>query len=170
MTDLTPTAIAERLRNGARALEEINGLLPDVLKAMRRGELTDACRGYKALDDAYDWFDTERKKIYASIEEVSRQIIPEMLDENDVSNITLDYGEGLKYRFGKNQRLSCSMPDKEGGMDWLRENGGAGLIQLTVNASSLSSFAKDYAKEKGMDLPPEHFRLSTMVYTSVTKA
>lgn len=168
MTDIH--AVAQRVRNGAAALEQINSEFDEAVKALRAGQLTEACRGYKSLKDAYDWFDAERKKIYEKLEGISRATIPEMLEEEDVSNVTLDYGEGLKYRFGKTQRVSCSMPDKEGGMAWLRENGGEGLIQETVNASSLSSFAKDYSKEKGADLPPEFFKTTSMVYTSVTKA
>jgi hypothetical protein len=55
-------------------------------------------------------------------------------------------------------------------IDWLKANGGEGLIKPTVNAAQLSSFAKEFLKTKGMDLPLDQFKTSSMTYTSITKA
>lgn len=173
MTDLTidPAIVTQRLQAGAAALREINAGMEEAISALRKtGDLPEVCRSYKGMNDAYEALDVQRKALYEKLEGMSRGTIPEMLTEEGVSNITLEYGDGLKYRFGKNQRLSCSMPDKDGGMDWLRANGGEGLIKPTVNASQLSSFAKEYAATQGKDLPTDFFKTSTMVYTSITKA
>lgn len=173
MTDTAEQAhpgeiVADRLRAGARILADLQRLLDNDLKAAT--ELNSACRGYKDLKDAYEWFDRERKAVFAKLEQMSRETIPALLEEAEVSNITLDYGEGLRYRFGKNQRLSASMLDKDAGMAWLRENGGGDLIQPTVNSSALSSFAKEFVATQGKDLPDDVFKVGTLTVTSVTKA
>lgn len=171
MTDLSPAdQIAARLRSGAAALTEINGQLADLIGKMKTLPLQEACRNYKNLSDSYELLNDVRKLIFEQMEYISRGVIPEMLTEAGVPNITVDYTDGHSYRFGKNQRLSVSMPDKVNGMNWLRENGGAGLIQETVNASSLSSFAKELITKEGKDLPADYFKTSTLIYTSVTKA
>lgn len=176
MTSISSTAIgaqivADRLRAGARATQEIGQQFVATLDALKKeGNLTETCRAYKALKDAYEFLDSERKEVYKTLEEMSRAVIPEMLETAEVSNITLDYGEGLKYRFGKNQRLTASVLDKEAAMDWLPKNGGEGLIQPTINSSSLSSFAKEFVATKGKDLPSDIFKVGTMTVTSITKA
>jgi hypothetical protein len=67
-------------------------------------------------------------------------------------------------------RFSCSMPDKNTGIDWLKNNGHGGIVQETVNSSTLSAFAKNMLEESGIELPPEIFKVGTKPYTSITKA
>jgi hypothetical protein len=66
-----------------------------------------------------------------------------------------------------NVRWSASMLNKERGMEWLRETGNDGLIITTVNAQTLSSFAKEMALE-GMPLPEELFKVGTAQHISIT--
>ena len=66
-------------------------------------------------------------------------------------------------------RFSCSMTDKQAGMQWLRDNGHEGLIQETVNSSTLGAFARDLLENQGVELPPETFKTSTSPFTSITK-
>jgi|GEM_PF-5192136 len=169
-----PTAltIAERLRKADNAFRTLSEDLDIAIKDMAKdGDLPEACRGYKALDDAYKGMDTSRKAVYAQLESISRQVIPELLAEAGVTNITVQIGD-LSYRFGKSQRVNFSiLPEKkETAFDWLRANGGDAIIQETVNAGTLSTFGKDFLKAKGMDLPDNLFAMSTLIYTSVTKA
>lgn len=67
------------------------------------------------------------------------------------------------------RRFSASMLDKETGLQWLRDNGHEGLIQPTVNSSTLAAFAKDMQENQGKDLPVEIFKVGTIPYTSITK-
>ena len=151
--------------------------LPSDLKGCKAGEIpANLLRNIEGKGklhhlaaDAYEAMDKARKTIYADLEGMSRETIPEMLAEAGVTNITVQI-EDLNYRFGKSQRVSVSMLDKDAGMDWLKANGGEGLIKPTVNAAQLSSFAKEFLKTKGMDLPLETFKTSSMTYTSITKA
>jgi len=167
------TDIATRLNNARNGLNDLNEQMRGVIERMRKsGDLPETCRGYKEMNDAYEAMNNVRKELFEQLEGVSRATIPEMLAEQKVPNITVTYHDGLNYRFGKNQRVSVSIVEgqKELAYDWLRANGGEALIQPTVNSSKLASFAKEVAKEKGMDLPLDKFKTSSMVYTSITKA
>lgn len=168
---LTAATVAARLQGAHRAFQDIEIQMADVIDAMRKsGDLAKVCRDYKAMIDGYEAMDKVRKELYAHLEGISRATIPEMLAEEDVSNITLEFEGGLKYRFGKNRRISISMLNKEAGFDWLKANGGEDLIQPTVNSSALSSFGKEFTKSTGKDLPMEVFKTNEMVYTQITKA
>lgn len=168
---LTASTVAARLHGAHRAFREIEEQMTQVIATMRKsGKLSQACRDYKAMVDAYDAMDEVRKALFAHLESISRQTIPEMLSEEEVPNITLEFEGGLKYRFGKNRRISISVLNKEAAFEWLKANGGEDLIQPTVNSSALTSFGKEFTKEKGIDLPMETFKTNEMVYTQITKA
>ena len=96
---------------------------------------------------------------------LSREHVPNIMAEHNVRTITVE-GVG---RVSVGHRFSCSMLDKELGMDWLRNNGHGGLIIETVNSSTLGAFARSQLEE-GEELPNEIFKTSTSPYTSITKA
>ena len=148
-------------------VESLNTAVSADLDRLRRGKLTDVLRYYQDAKDSYDAFEKHRKKLGEMIESLSRNTIPEMMSEEGVGTVTL---EDIGYRFTVSQRVSCTIQDKEAGYAWLRETGNESLITETVSSSTLSAFAKDYVEESGKDLPPEIFKLSSLVYTSVTKA
>lgn len=149
------------------SLRDCADTIDELLKQARRGTLPDALRFWKKIGDQYDALDKQRKRIYQSIEDMSRIVIPEMMGEQDIKTITLD---DLGFRFTVAQRYSCSMPDKELGMAWLKDNGLGDLIQPTVNAQTLSSAAKKRLEDEGLEMPTELFTTSYMAYTSATKA
>lgn len=66
-------------------------------------------------------------------------------------------------------RFSCSMLDKERGINWLDANGHGDLAQRTVNAQTLGSFAKRLIEVDGKELPVDIFKTGTAPYTSITK-
>jgi hypothetical protein len=143
--------------------DELEGLTAQI----RRGGLPDALRFWKLTGEEYDQFDKERKRIYEALESLSRKTIPEMMEEQGIKTITL---EDIGYRFTVSQRFSCSMPDKEAGMAWLKANGLGDLIQPTVNAQTLSSAAKKRLEDEGLEMPTDLFNTSYMAFTSATKA
>jgi hypothetical protein len=96
---------------------------------------------------------------------LSSEAIPDLFREQGVKTITI---EGLG-RVTVSNRTSCSMVDKEAGHSWLKQNGHGGLIQPTVNSSSLAAFAKSYTEDTGMDLPEDIFKVSRNPFTSITK-
>jgi hypothetical protein len=141
--------------------------IDELVKQARRGSLPDALRFWKLISDQYDELDKQRKRVYQAIEDMSRKTIPEMMEEQGIKTITL---EDIGYRFTVAQRYSCSMPDKEAGMAWLKANGLGDLIQPTVNAQTLSSAAKKRLEDDGLEMPTDLFNTSWMAYTSATKA
>lgn len=128
--------------------------------------LQQVLRTFKATRDKHDELDEERKLLNTIIERLSRKHIPEQMREEGVSTMTLS---DIGARFTISQRYTASMPDKIGGMQWLRDHGHGDLIQETVNSSSLASFAKDFITTKGEDLPETFFKVNLMDTTSVTK-
>lgn len=146
----------------AIAANDIHARKEDVKKA---SAISDVLRWYYQMKKEYDEFDEQRKRVYEALEDLSRKVIPEMMAEEGVKTITL---EDIRIRFTVSQRFTCSMPDKEGGMNWLRENGLGDLIQETVNSGTLSSAAKKRIEEDGLEMPALFFNTSTSAFTSAT--
>jgi hypothetical protein len=163
--DATETRNQSRLVAATDELTAFSEKLSAWLEDAKKGELTDVLKMFAKVRDQYDLLDDQRKKVYATLEHMSRSVIPDMMQEKDIKTISLAEA-GL--RFSVAVKISASMPDKLGGMAWLRSNGHGDLIQETVNASSLSAFAKTYIADTGKELP-EAFKVSNMTYTSVTK-
>lgn len=108
----------------------------------------------------------EARQALDEMEELfSREIVPNSMKANGVKTVTVE-GVG---RVTVSHRFSCSILDKPLGFNWLRENGHGGLIQETVNSSTLGAFARNLIEEQGIELPPDIFKTSTMPYTSITK-
>lgn len=136
---------------------------------VRKGNLGDGLRFWYDLKQEYEAFDTERKRVYEALEAMSRVTLPEMMAEQDTKSTTLELSGNMKVRFAISQRFSCSMPDKERGMEWLRENNLGDLIQPTVNAQTLSAAMRKRIEDDGMDPPEGLFNTSYMNFTSATK-
>jgi len=137
--------------------------------AIKRGTLSDACRTYKAIRDAYEALDEHRKKLHATLEELNRDTIPSMMEEAGTPSLKVECGPN-HFRFVRSQRMSASVLDKDGGYNWLREVGQGGIIQETVNAQTLGAFAKRWIQDEGKDLPAEFFKINTMNIVRVDKA
>jgi hypothetical protein len=167
MNDHSLHAPIVRLGNGAVALAAIAGHVEEEIAGIKKMPLQDVLRYWHLLSDAYEALDKERKRVYAAVENLSRGTIPEMMQEQGVRSMTLD---DLGYRFTVSQRFSCSMPDKDAGMKWLRENGLGDLIQETVNSGTLSSAMKRLIENEGREPPADYFNTNYMSYTSATKA
>lgn len=133
---------------------------------LRRGGLHEALAGWALTRDDYKDLDELRKEIYELLETLSKSVLPEMMVENGVKTVTL---ENVGRRFTKSTKLSCSMIDKDKGIEWLNENGGNALPQLTVNGQTLSSFAKARIENEGLDMPEDIFKVSTVANISATK-
>jgi hypothetical protein len=97
---------------------------------------------------------------------LSREYVPDAMRARNIKTITIE-GVG---RVSLSNRWSCSMLDKQLGMQYLRDTGNGGLIIETVNAQTLASFAKDLNDNKGEELPSDLFKTGIMTVTSITKA
>jgi hypothetical protein len=97
------------------------------------------------------------------VDSLSYELLPTMMGNQNVKTITVD-NVG---RVSINVRWSASMVDKEAGMQWLRDTGNEGLIIATVNAGTLSSFAKAETLA-GKPLPSDLFKVGTAQHISIT--
>jgi len=79
--------------------------------------------------------------------------LPEMMDEQDVSTITVDtpYGKKRISLMG-DVYFSILAANKESAYNWLRDNGHEDLVIETVNASSGKAWAKEMIKQ-GEEIP-----------------
>lgn len=106
-----------------------------------------------------------REALNDMVDNLSRVVIPDVMKAHQVKTLTLE-GVG---RVTVSYRYSCSMLDKQRGMDWLRDNGHGDLIQPTVNSSSLAAFSKNLLEVEGKELPEDIFKVGTSPFTSITK-
>lgn len=126
---------------------------------------------YYHVKTAAERIKAARDAIAQMEEALSRVVIPEM-------SIRIRETTGLKppYRIegvgtvSVAWRYSCSILDKERGLDHLRKIGQGGLIQETVNSSTLSAFARSWMEDEGKDLPEDIFKTSMSPYTSIRKS
>lgn len=151
-TALQVTALASQIR---RETDEV----------MAQGTHIDMVRHFKDMRDANAVIKEARKALEEIEDFLSMKAIPDAFKAAGVKTVTIE-GVG---RTTVSYRFSCSMLDKEQGMGWLRDNGHEGLIQPTVNSSSLAAFAKDMLENHGTELPIEIFKTSMNPYTSITK-
>lgn len=119
---------------------------------------------------AVEQIKTAREAIAEISDRLSKEQIPDL-----VRDLKARTGEKPPFhiegvgRVSVANKFSCTILDKELGFKWLRDKGHEGLIQETVNSSTLSAFAKQLIEDEGKELPPEIFKTGLNPYTSITK-
>lgn len=124
-------------------------------------------RNYDDVRIAVEQIKEAREALAQMAEDLSRETIPDTLRGLGIKTITIE-GVG---RVSVSARFSASiLPEKKPeAYSWLRESGNGSLIVETVNAQTLSSFAKNLLETEGVDLPSDLFKIGSMSYTSITK-
>jgi len=106
-------------------------------------------------------------KQFKSLWKVTKELtVPAAFEAAMVDSMPLSEG----FRVGLSVRVVASiMPgQKEDAYNWLIDNKAGDLIQPTVNASTLSAYAKGL-REKNIDLPEALFTVSDLNNTTVAK-
>ena len=113
-----------------------------------------------------DTFSDAKKAITELHDRMSREFVPDAMRAADVKTVNI-VGIG---RVSISHRFSCSIVSgmKDTALEWLRGHNLGGIIQETVNSSTLSATAKRMIEEEGKDLPDDIFKVSTSPYTSIT--
>ena len=153
---------------GDCAVSRLDKLLQDVeqetLAVVLQNDLPTTVVHY----DAFDKLVVSLKKRISALEKhrdsLSYETLPTMFTNQNVKTINV-VGVG---RVTVNVRWTASMLDKQKGLEWLRTSGNEGLIQETVNAGTLSSFAKGETLA-GHPLPDYLFKVGTAQHISITK-
>ena len=103
------------------------------------------------------------KAVAGVVDELGSVHIPEAYERENLQTLTTTDGDRLTVI----TKMFASLPadKREAGFEWLRANGHDALIVETINASSLSAFAKAEIAE-GRELPDDIF--TTHIKPSVT--
>jgi hypothetical protein len=155
----------ERLNHAVGALTEVAGMVRiDTEAVLLTRNHVEIIRHYNHLRLVTERIKLAREALNDMEEDLSRKRIPDVMGEHGIKTIHIeDVGRvTVSYRFG------CSMPDKEAGLNWLKENGHGGIITENVHHMTLAAFAKSHLEE-GYDLPDDIFKTSTSPYTSITR-
>lgn len=151
-----------------RAAEEIRTDTDEVVAANNH---VDIIKHFNDARIAAEIIKDAKKALDNIVDTLSRVVIPDV-----VAKLKETTGEKPPFviegvgRVSVSYRFSCSMIDKDQGIDWLRGSGNESLVTETVNSSTLAAFAKDMLENQGKELPSEIFKVSTSPFTSITKA
>jgi len=137
-----------------------------VLEEWEPKSAQEAIRMLVKLRDNYEALRILTKQIGKWKDRFTYTTIPEIMRTEGIKTITLDDD---RIRCTVNLRWSASMIDKDRGLEWLKENGHGDLIQDTVNAQTLASFARNLEEDEGIDLPDDIFKVGQNPVTSITK-
>lgn len=146
---------------GTKIVEETRAINKD-------GDLHTKIRNFDDVRHAVDQIKEVREALAELSDTLSREVIPEAMREEGIKTVTIiDVG-----RVTISSRYSASIIEgkKAEAFTWLRQSGNGSLIQETVNAGTLSAFAKNLLEENGRELPSDMFKTGSMAYTSITKA
>jgi hypothetical protein len=165
--------IWKTLQRIAGELESLTGeVRADTAAIVRTDDHVEIIKQFDSLRKAVDRIKICREAIADLADELSTKTIPDVVlrlrertGEKPPFNIEGVGRVSVAYRF------SASIMDgkKPEAFTWLHDNGHGGLIQETVNASTLSAFAKDMIEKQGKELPGDMFKTGTMPYVSITK-
>ena len=154
---------------GDCAVTRLDRLLQDIEQetqaVIQQNDIQTAITHYAAFRDLLDALKTRTSALEKHAQSLSYQTLPTMFTNQNVKTINV-VGVG---RVTINVRWNATMPDKEKGMEWLRSTGNGGLIIETVNAGTLTAFAKAEALS-GHPLPESIFKVGTAQFTSITKS
>lgn len=156
-------------QNAAGALVKFSGRLLDgdrLQKDARQAEelpFAERLSYFLDLRGLHTYAETLKKEVSKVHEEWKTRVIPKMFEDANASTHTI---KGVA-RITVSQKTYASITNQADGYEWLRKNELGGLIQETVNASSLSAAAKELMG-KGMELPEEYFKVTIMPSVSVT--
>lgn len=135
----------------------------DDLKEMTVVQLAGELRKLKELKEAME---EDLKETNKFIEEITKQILPEKMDDQGISNIKID-GVGRITLRGE-VYASILAANRDAAYQWLRDTGRASLISNTVNASSLKAACKEWLKN-GEEIPGDLIKVTPVTVAVLTR-
>jgi hypothetical protein len=150
------------------AADKLDSLLEraqrDTTEVVQTNDIPKTVAHFAALQNTVDDLAKKISALKKHVDSLSYEILPTMFGNQNVKTIKLDdIG-----RVTVNVRWTASMINKSKGLEWLRTSGNEGIIQETVNAMTLASFAKTETLA-GKPLPDHLFRVGTAQHMSITK-
>ena len=146
--------LAERIRNAARYAKENFADKPM--------ELNEKLLTFYFFKEAYGVLDTARKELYNVLDDMDKNVIPEVLDKAGVADgVRIRISDDLGYNFRRATKYGTKVLDKERLYELLRERGAADIIQETVNSGTLTKYVKDLLLDEGIELPEDIVQLTS---------
>src|SRR5262245_37014465 len=100
--------------------------------AVATGDHVQVIKHYSCVRDITALIKESREALQGIEEKLSREQVPDVMRAHNIRSTTIE-GVG---RVSLGTRWSASIPEKEEGYKWLRENGHGGIIIPTVNAQT----------------------------------
>ncbi len=168
-----PKSLVETLPSSVGIAKSVNLMLVALdtlareLKGQERRGAIALARSFVVLHRLKDKFDDLDKAFSALFEDYKSNILPEMLDDENLPHVPLS--EGFRVGISHAWRASIKKGMREEAYQWLTDNGLSNLITDTVNSSSLAAAAKYEAEENNIDFPEKLFSVARIPTTSVTR-
>lgn len=102
------------------------------------------------LKDVKEKMSSEEKIINSRIDQITKMLLPQVMEDDGVSTIKID-GIG-KLSLRGEMYVSILAENRQDAYQWLRDNNRGSLISETVNASTLKAAAKEWIKS-GVEIP-----------------
>jgi hypothetical protein len=150
------------------------------MEDQRRQQILDACEGASynelvemmlAAQEAHAKTKALAADYWQEVCLITRQIIPERMDTDQIQNVTVILPDGSKKQLLCLDQVSVKTPaeNKAALWDWLRDNGAEELITETVNSSSLAGYVREQMRQ-GEPWPSDICEVSTYTTASLRKA
>lgn len=164
----TPDIQLERVRAAAKYLSDLAIDIERDIVILSKSDtkLAEAASYFFNLKEAHTALESARKEIGKHVEFLNKSLIPSKLEHAGLDKIQVPE---LARSFYILTKTSCSMLDKEKGMEWLRDRGDGVLIAETVNAGTLAAYMTSLVTDEGIDPPEDIFKLSTYRTTGISK-
>lgn len=143
------------------------GMVKESDRLIKRSKPAEIALHYVELRQFRDQLDELCKIITQDRDRLAYEVIPRVFLEEGLTTCTLE--EGYRVTISPLVRASVKEGQRDRAHDWLRKTGHGELIQPTINASTLSAFAKEMMEEKNEELPADIFNVHFGKNTSVTK-
>lgn len=170
-----PKSIVNALPTGAavaKHIAAIEALLPQLQKelvAASKAGPVQLARAFVVLHRLNDRMLSEEKafKPYKELWGLTKSVtVPQCFEQAGVPNVPLS--EGFRVGVSDTLRASVKPGMKSQAFAWLEGQHKSDLIQETLNASTLSAFARELG-EKNEELPEDIFSVARLANTSVTR-
>lgn len=171
-----PVAVKEQLASlnydYAQALRAFRMLYRSMQDAEARvkelgGPVAESIAVYARIYTIHEKMSDVAKHTLALKDYFSKQFLPEAMGVAEIDTLTISEG----HRATLTEKVFASIPadNREKAYAWLRANGAEDLIVETVNASTLSAYAKSLA-EDNKELPDDIFTVLRTPAVSLTRA
>lgn len=159
-------ASADFMKNLLAAADRIPSVIAQVEASKKSGAIS-AARSYVVLYRIAERIGELLDPLSKYTNVLKSVDLPQIFETEGIPNVTLE--EGYRVGISHTTRASVRPGQKEAAIEWLNNHDKGDLIQPTINASTLSSLAKQMMEEDNVELPDDIFNVALVPNTSVNK-